>query len=57
MSPSVDDPEECELTLEILRDPEAVARISESLASLERGEDGVDLGTVRTDLGVLPSQP
>jgi antitoxin YefM len=47
---SVDDLEGLEMTLEILGDIEAVARISESLAALGRGEPGVDLATVRQDL-------
>jgi antitoxin YefM len=37
-------------TLEILGDSEAGARISESLAALERGEPGADLAAVRDDL-------
>lgn len=47
---SVDDLEGLEMTLEILGDAEAVARISESLTALERGEAGADLATVRQDL-------
>ena len=47
---SVDDLEGLEMTLEILGDSDAVARISESLASLGRGEPGADLATVRQDL-------
>ena len=47
---SVDDLEGLEMTLEILGDSEAVARISESLAALERGEPGADMATVRQDL-------
>jgi len=47
---SVDDLEGLEMTLEILGDVEAVARISESLAALERGELGADMATVRQDL-------
>jgi antitoxin YefM len=47
---SVDDLEGLEMTLEILGDSEAVARISESLAAIGRGERGVDLATVRADL-------
>jgi prevent-host-death family protein len=47
---SVEDLEGLEMTLEILGDTEAAARISESLASLHRGEHGVDLATVRQDL-------
>lgn len=47
---SVDDLEGMEMTLEILGDADAVARISESLAALERGEPGVDLRTVRQEL-------
>jgi antitoxin YefM len=47
---SVDDLEGLEMTLEILGDSESVARISESLDALRRGEAGVDLATVRADL-------
>ncbi|MBI3688086.1 MAG: type II toxin-antitoxin system Phd/YefM family antitoxin [Actinobacteria bacterium] len=47
---SVEDLEGLEMTLEILGDSESVARISESLSALGRGEPGVDLATVRTDL-------
>jgi PHD/YefM family antitoxin component YafN of YafNO toxin-antitoxin module len=47
---SVDDLEGLDMTLEILGDSESVARISESLAALGRGEPGVDLATVRADL-------
>lgn len=47
---SVDDLEGLEMTLEILSDTESVARISESLTALGRGEQGVDLATVRADL-------
>jgi prevent-host-death family protein len=47
---SVDDLEGMEMTLEILGDTDAVARISESLAGLGRGEPGVDMTTVRQDL-------
>jgi antitoxin YefM len=47
---SVDDLERLETTLEILGDVEAVARISESLAALERGEPGADMVTIRQDL-------
>lgn len=47
---SVDDLEGLEATLEILGDSEAGARISESLAALERGEPGADLAAVRDDL-------
>ena len=35
---------------EILGDADTVARISESLATLERGEPGADMATVRQDL-------
>jgi antitoxin YefM len=47
---SVDDLEGMEMTLEILGDSQAAARISESLAELGRGETGADLDTVRQDL-------
>lgn len=47
---SVEDLEGLEMTLEILGDSESVARISESLNALGRGEAGVDLATVRADL-------
>ena len=47
---SVDDLEGLEMTLEILADSDSVARISESLSALGRGEPGVDIATVRGDL-------
>ncbi|SBW26821.1 hypothetical protein FDG2_5056 [Candidatus Protofrankia californiensis] len=47
---SVDDLEGLEMTLEILSDSPAVARITESLAALGRGEAGADLATMRADL-------
>lgn len=47
---SVDDLEGMEMTLEILGDSHAAARISESLAALGRGETGADLATVQQDL-------
>lgn len=47
---SVEDLEGLEMTLEILGDADAVARISESLTALERGEPGADMTTVRQDL-------
>ena len=47
---SVDDLEGLEMTLEMLADTHAVARISESLAALGRGEPGADIATVRQDL-------
>ena len=47
---SVDDLEGLEMTLEILGDTDSVARISESVAALGRGEPGADLVTVRQDL-------
>jgi antitoxin YefM len=47
---SVDDLEGLEITLDVLGDLDAVARIADSLAALERGEEGVDLDTVRADL-------
>jgi antitoxin YefM len=47
---SVDDLEGLEMTLEILGDADAVMRISQSLAALERGEQGADLAAVRQDL-------
>lgn len=47
---SVDDLEGMEMTLEILGDSDSVARISESLAALGRGDAGVDLAVVRSDL-------
>jgi antitoxin YefM len=40
---SVDDLEGLEMTLEILGDTSAVARISQSLAALRRGEPGADI--------------
>lgn len=47
---SVEDLEGMELTLEILGDNDAVGRIAESLATLDEGDRGVDLATVRADL-------
>ena len=47
---SVDDLEGLEMTLGILGNAEAVARISESLEALRRGEPGADMGAVRLDL-------
>jgi hypothetical protein len=47
---SVDDLEGLEMTLEILGDTEAVARMSESLVGLGRGKGGADMPTVRQDL-------
>jgi antitoxin YefM len=47
---SVEDLEGLEMTLEILGDSDAVARISESLAAFGQGEPGADLATVRRDL-------
>jgi antitoxin YefM len=47
---SVDDLEGMEMTLEILADSAAAARIGESLAELGRGEPGADLDTVRQEL-------
>jgi len=47
---SVDDVEGLEMTLEILGETDAVARISASLAALGRGEPGADIATVRQDL-------
>jgi prevent-host-death family protein len=47
---SIDDLEGLEMTLELLSDSAAVTRIAEGLDALSRGEDGVDLATVRADL-------
>jgi prevent-host-death family protein len=47
---SVDDLESLEMTLEILGHADAIARVSESLNALRRGEPGADLATVRQDL-------
>jgi antitoxin YefM len=47
---SVDDLEGLEMTVGILAESNAAARISESLAALERGEPGADMTTVRQDL-------
>src|SRR5262250_1108339 len=47
---SVEDLEGLEMTLEILGDTEAAARIATSLTALNTGETGVDLATVRADL-------
>ncbi|MGC1286951.1 MAG: type II toxin-antitoxin system Phd/YefM family antitoxin [Streptosporangiaceae bacterium] len=44
---SVDDLEGLEMTLEILGHSDSVARISESLAALGRGEPGADMATMR----------
>ena len=44
---SVDDLESLEMTVEMLADTDAVARISESLAALGRGEPGADIATIR----------
>jgi antitoxin YefM len=46
----VDDLEGMEMTVEILGETDTVARISESLAALGRGEPGADLAAVRQDL-------
>lgn len=47
---SVDDLEGLELTLEILADEQSVAAITESLAELDRGEQGVESKSVRERL-------
>jgi antitoxin YefM len=47
---SVDDLEGLEMTLEILSDTDAAARISDSLTALGRGEPGAGMATVRRDL-------
>ena len=47
---SVDDLEGLEMTLKILGDSDAVARISENLAAPGRGEPRPDLATVRQEL-------
>jgi len=47
---SVEDLEGLEVTLEILSDSDAVARLTEGRVSLDRGEAGVGLDTVRADL-------
>ncbi len=47
---SMDDLEGLGMTLEILGDADASARIAESLTALRRGEPGVDLAAVRADL-------
>ena len=47
---SVDDLEGLEMTLDILGDSNAVARISESLAALRHSDPGEDLPTIRQDL-------
>jgi hypothetical protein len=46
----VDDLEGLEMTLAILGDSNAVARISESVAALARREPGADMAAVRQDL-------
>ena len=52
---SVDDLEGLEMTLEILGDSEAVARISESLAAPGRSDPGEDLAMIRQDLALRPA--
>lgn len=47
---SIDDLEGLEMTLEILGDTDSATRISQSLAALSGGDEGVDLDTVRADL-------
>jgi prevent-host-death family protein len=47
---SVDDLEGLEMTLEILSDTEAVRRVTESLAALGRGDEGVDLAAMRAEV-------
>lgn len=47
---SVDDLEGMEMTLEILGDADAVARVAESLAALAGGDPGVDMSTIRQEL-------
>lgn len=47
---SIDDLEGMEMTLDLLRDSAAVARITESLAAIEAGDLGVDLETAQADL-------
>jgi prevent-host-death family protein len=47
---SVDDLDGLEMTLEILGDSDSVARISESLSALGRGETGADLAEMRSEL-------
>src|SRR5260370_25472797 len=52
---SVDDLEGLEMTLELLGDSESVARISERLAAVTRGQPGADLATVRPNLARRPT--
>lgn len=47
---SVDDLAGMEMTLEILGDADAAARLSETLAGLRSGEPAADMDTVRQDL-------
>jgi antitoxin YefM len=47
---SVDDLEGLEMTLAILGDSNAIARISESVAALVRREPGIGMAAVRQDL-------
>ncbi len=47
---AVDDLEGLEMTLEILGDTDAAARISESLAALAHGEPGADMATVHQEV-------
>src|SRR5260370_18201080 len=51
---SVDDLEGLEMTLDILGDTESVARISEALAAVGRGEPAAELAPVRQ---ALPRPP
>lgn len=46
---SVQELEGVEMTLAILAEQSAVARVPESLSAIESGETGVDLATVRRD--------
>lgn len=47
---SVDDLEGLEITVEVLSDEAAVARIAESLRTLAAGEPGASIDDVRADL-------
>jgi antitoxin YefM len=47
---SVDDLDGLEMTLEILADSDAVARIADSLTELEQGEPGLDVDAMRREL-------
>ncbi|MGH3765414.1 MAG: type II toxin-antitoxin system Phd/YefM family antitoxin [Pseudonocardiaceae bacterium] len=47
---SIDDLEGLEITLEVLSDEGSIARIAESLTSLDSGDPGATVAELRTDL-------